>query len=360
MEDRPITISITAGAVVKTLVVLVIAWALYILRSEALIVVTAIVIASAVEPGVQGIVRHRIPRILAVIIVYFLLIAAFFVVFYFFLPSVLADFATFLSSLPGYLEAFNRTGAFDQYANILGIPAPSTISADEIMQGVRSAFNISGIFGNAVTAASQIFGGVFSFVLIFVFSFYFAVIETGVDDFLRIVTPKSHQAYVQGLWRRSQHKIGLWMQGQLILAVIMGVLVFLGLTILGVPHALVLAVIAAVFEIIPVFGPTLAAVPAVTIAFVSGGAVMGLGVVALYVIFQQFENHLIYPLVVTRVVGVPPLLVILALIAGGELAGFLGIILSVPAAATLQELVKDIESGKLTWTRGEHEHHGHA
>jgi len=67
----------------------------------------------------------------------------------------------------------------------------------------------------------------------------------------------------------------------------------------------------------------------------------------LYAVLQQFENHLIYPLVVTRVVGVPPLLIILALIVGAELAGFLGILLSVPAAAVIQELVRDIESGKL-------------
>jgi predicted PurR-regulated permease PerM len=178
-----------------------------------------------------------------------------------------------------------------------------------------------------------------------------------VDDFLRIVTPKPQQSYVLSLWRRAQEKIGLWMQGQLLLGIIMGVLVFLGLTILGVKHALVLAVVAAVFEIIPVFGPTLSAIPAVTIAFVDGGATLGFLTVALYVIAQQFENHLIYPLVVTRVVGVPPLLIILALICGGELAGFLGIILSVPIAATIQELARDIESGRLQreMTRVHHE-----
>lgn len=172
------------------------------------------------------------------------------------------------------------------------------------------------------------------------------MVDTGVDDFLRIVTPKPQQHYVLGLWRRAQEKIGLWMQGQLLLAVIMGVLVFLGLTILGVKHALMLALIAALFEIIPVFGPTLAAIPAITIAFVDGGASLGFLTVGLYVIAQQFENHLIYPLVVTRVVGVPPLLVILALICGAELAGFLGIILSVPIAAIIQELARDIETGR--------------
>jgi predicted PurR-regulated permease PerM len=116
---------------------------------------------------------------------------------------------------------------------------------------------------------------------------------------------------------------------------------------LGVPHALVLAVITALFEIVPVFGPILSAIPAIAVAFAAGGLSLGLITIALYVIAQQFENHLIYPLVVTRVVGVPPILVIIALIVGAQLAGFLGIILSVPAVATLQELVRDYESGRL-------------
>ena len=339
-------ISITAGTVLKTVLILVGAWLLFTLRDIVLVVVTAIVIASAIEPGVRALVRNRIPRILAVIIIYLLLFTLFFGLFYFFFPSVLEDFATLISALPTYLDTFTRAGAFDAYANILGIPAPSAISANDIMMNIRSAFDISGTFGNAFSAVARIFGGVFSFVLIIVFSFYFAVLETGVDDFLRIVSPKKYQSYILDLWSRSQRKIGLWMQGQLILAVIMGVLVYLGLTILGVKHALLLAVVAAVFEIIPVFGPTLAAVPAVLIGFVDGGFPIGIAVIVLYIIFQQFENHLIYPLVVTRVVGVPPLLVILALIVGAELAGFLGIILSVPVAAVIQELARDIETGR--------------
>jgi len=117
--------------------------------------------------------------------------------------------------------------------------------------------------------------------------------------------------------------------------------------ILGIRHALLLAVFAAFFELIPVFGPTLAAVPAVLIAFADGGVTMGIIVIFLYVIIQQFENHLIYPIVVTQVVGVPPLLVILGLIVGWHLAGFLGIVLSVPMAAVLQELVRDLNQGKM-------------
>lgn len=346
MSDRHINISFSTGTVLKTLIILALAWLLWVLRDVALIVLTAIVISSAVEPGVRVFLRQGMPRILSVLSVYLLLFGVFFILFYFFFPSVLEDFATFVTSLPSYLEYLTRAGAFDTYTSILGLPSPTAITSDEIMTSIREAFG-AGEYSNAFSAASQIFGGVFSLILIVVFSFYFAVVETGVDDFLRIVTPKSHQAYVLGLWRRSQHKIGLWMQGQLILAVLIAVLVYLSLTILQVPHALFLAVIAGVFEIIPVFGPILAAVPGVAIAFVSGGPIFGALIAGVYILIQQFENHLIYPQVVTRVVGVPPLLVILALIIGAELAGFLGIILSVPAAATLQEFVSDMEAGRL-------------
>jgi len=259
----------------------------------------------------------------------------------------LEDFGSFVSSLPGYLDAFSKADAFNQYAQILGVANPAGISSTDIMQNIRDSLSISSTFSNAFTAVSTIFGGVFSFMLIVIFSFYFAVIETGVDGFLRIIVPKTEQEYVLGLWKRSQRKIGQWMQGQLILALLMGIFVFLSLMTFRVPHALVLAFIAAIFEIIPVFGPTLAAVPAVLIGFATGGALSGAGIALLYIVLQQFENHLIYPLVVTRVVGVPPLLVILALIVGGELAGFLGVILAVPLAAIIQELAKDVESGVL-------------
>ncbi len=355
--DSETTISITAGTIVKAICILVLAWFLYAIRDIVLIVLTAIVIASAVEPGVAALSNRKVPRIIGVIAIYVCIFAVGFVIFYFFVPSLLTDFAIFVASLPNYLDTFTRAGTLDQYAQIFGLPQPSTITASDLWAGISGAFNLNTVFGNAVTAATTIFGGLFSFVLIVVFSFYFAVIETGVDDFLRIVVPRKHLKYVLGLWRRSQHKIGLWMQGQLLLGLLMGVLIYLLLTIFGVPNALVLAVIAAVFEIIPVFGPILAAVPAVMIAFVAGGVTLGVITIFIYVIAQQFESQLIYPLVVSRVVGVPPLLVILALIIGGELAGFLGIILSVPAAATIQELVKDIESGRLQRHEEEVEKH---
>lgn len=346
MDGRPVSISITTGTIIAAVVVLAGTWFIWELRELILVLVTAVVIASAIEPAVVFLRRKRFPRVLAVLMIYVLIFATFFGIFYFFVPSVLSELTTFIASLPVYLEALDRISAFDEYARILGAPPPD-LSQIDLMTGLRGSLEAAGAFGNALTAIASIFGGVLSFILIIVFSFYFAVIETGVEDFLEIVASRKYRAYVLDLWRRSRHKIGLWMQGQLLLAVIMGVLVYLVLTILGIKHALLLAFIAAVFELIPVFGPTLASLPAVLIGFVDGGFIMGLIVIGVYVLLQQFENHLIYPLVVTRVVGVPPLLVILALIVGAQLAGFLGILLSVPIAATIQEFVNDIRERRI-------------
>ena len=107
-----------------------------------------------------------------------------------------------------------------------------------------------------------------------------------------------------------------------------------------------MALLAAAFEIIPIFGPILAAIPATIIGLIDGGVTMGLLVVGLYVLIQQFENHLIYPLVVRKVVGIPPIIVILAVIVGFKLAGVLGVILSVPIAAVLVELLDDVQRDK--------------
>lgn len=344
MPEKDFTISITTGTIVKTLVVLAGAWLLFYLRDLVLVVLTAVVIASAMDPAVRAFMRWKVPRIAAVIILYLLVIGFIAGMFYVFVPSLLGDFTGLISSLPNYLDLLNRIGAYNQYADIFGLPSAANLSPSDLVAQAQESFHLSGIFGNAFGAAASVFGGLFSFVLIFVLSFYFTMSQTGINDFIYVITPRKYRAYMLDLWERSKKKIGLWMQGQLLLGVIMGVLVYLGLTILGIEHALLLAVLAAFFELIPVFGPTLAAVPAILIGFAGGGLTMGLLVIALYIILQQFENHLIYPLVVTKVVGVPPLLVILGLIIGAKLAGFLGILLSVPVVATLQELVRDMSS----------------
>jgi predicted PurR-regulated permease PerM len=135
-----------------------------------------------------------------------------------------------------------------------------------------------------------------------------------------------------------------------LLGVIVGVLVYLILAVVGIPHALLLACLAAAFELIPVFGPVISSVPAILIAFADRGLGTGLLLVGLYIIIYQFESQLFYPLVVKKIVGISPIIVILALVIGAKLAGVLGAVIAVPLSAALMEYVHDVEKRK----KGEH------
>lgn len=342
-------IQISAGTIIKAILIGIVFFAFYYLRDIALVVLLAIIIASAVEPGTQWFLRRRVPRILAVLLIYFSAVMFMVGAFYFLFLPLLNQSATFLSTLPGYLGELQVWNPLQDSA---------LFSSDSAVQGFSKNFSlaqivdqinttVSSLSNGLFTTASTIFGGVLSLILVIVLSFYLSVESDGVTNFLRIVTPAKNEKYVISLWKRSQHKIGLWMQGQVILAVIVAMLVFLGLTLLRVENALLLAVLAGIFEIIPIFGPILAAIPAVTLALVTDGMTSALLVIGLYIIIQQFENQLIYPLVVRKIVGVPPLVSILALIIGGKLAGFVGLLISVPIVTMLIEFLNDIEKAKL-------------
>jgi predicted PurR-regulated permease PerM len=342
-------IQIGLGTILKAVLVVLVLVIFYYLRDILLVVLLAIIIASAVEPGAQWFLRRGVPRILAVLLIYFVAVVSLVIMFYFLFLPLLSQSATFLSSLPSYLgqlQVWNPLQNNDLLSSNSAIQGFSqTFSLSQIVEQINTYVNnfSQGFF----STASTIFGGVLSFLMVVVLSFYLSVESDGVSNFLRIVTPAKNEKYILNLWKRSQHKIGLWMQGQVVLSIIIAMLVFLGLTLLQVNNALLLAVLAGMFEIIPLFGPILAAIPAVTLTLVTNGMASALIVIGLYIIIHQFENQLIYPLVVRKIVGVPPIISILALIIGYKLAGFVGLLVSVPLTTMLIEFLNDVEKNKI-------------
>ncbi len=337
-------ISISTGTLIRIVVVLAIVIMLFFLRELVLIILTAVVIAAAVEPMTRWCTKYKIPRVLAVVGIYLLAFGLIFISIYIFIPPLFSDLSQLSQTLPDQITALGGSqSGVDPLSSITGGLAKS-FSLKDLVEAAQD--RIAELSGGLFQTGITIFGSAFSFIIVLVVSFYLAVQENGVENFLRIITPAKSEKYIINLWRRSQFKIGRWFKGQLVLGLIIGVLVYLGLTILGVRYALTLGILAAVFELVPFFGPILSAVPAILFGF-SDSVPMGLMVIGFYVIIQQFENHLIYPIVVKKIVGVPPLLVILSLIVGGQLAGFLGIILAVPVATVLMELADDLERRKL-------------
>ncbi|HET9641307.1 MAG TPA: AI-2E family transporter, partial [Candidatus Paceibacterota bacterium] len=291
-----------------------------------------------------------LPRFVSALLVYVLVFGSVFAILYFFFPPIVSDAAQFLAAMPQYLDAINVPSPFTSITNAAAASQP------QVQSFLSTLLSLQGIFTSSSASIVQLlitfFGGIFSLVLVIVLSFYFALQDTGVDDFLKLVLPVKFEEYAVDLWRRSQKKIGLWMQGQILLSLIVGILVYLGLLIIGIPYALLLSVFTAMAEIIPVFGSLIAGTVAVIVAYSDGGIALGAIVAGLYVVVNQFESNLIYPLIVKKIVGIPPLLVIVALIAGYTLAGFLGVLLSVPLAAVILEFIYDLDKRKRRLARG--------
>lgn len=340
-------VAISTGSWVRGAVVVALAYAVYQISGFILVLIASIVIASAIEPVTQWAKRRSIPRLPTVVSVYVL--AALFLAgfFYFLLLPLIGEVSSFIKTLTVYSNSIVNgnvlSGMFDT-PEILG-----TIDTKGLLTELNTYLNdFSNFLSQGVfSTVSKIFGGIVSFILMLVLSFYLAVQEDGIAKFLRTIVPLKHENYVVSLWKRSQLKIGYWMQGQLLLGVLVMVLVYIGLLIIGIPHALLLAVLAGVFELIPLFGATLAAIPAIFVAFTSGGMTTALIVALLYLLIQQLENHVIYPQVVKKMVGVPAMVSILAIVIGAQLAGFLGVLVSVPIAAIVIEFINDLEERKI-------------
>lgn len=344
--DKEIRVSITSGTIFTALLVVVGVYIFWLLRDLAVLVLTAIVIASAIEPGVAFFIRYRIPRFVAALLVYVLVFGSVFSILYFFFPPIIRDAAGFLSAMPQYLDTIHVTTPFSTASSATVV----VDSQSQTQSFVQALLSLQSIFTSTSASILQLFvtffGGIFSLILVIVLSFYFALQDTGVDDFIRLVMPVRYEEYYVDLWKRSQKKIGLWMQGQILLSVIVGILVYLGLLIIGIPYALLLAVFTAAVEIVPIFGSLLSGVVAVAVGYSNGGVAIAAIVAGLYIVVNQFESNLIYPLIVKKIVGIPPLLVIVALIAGYTLAGFIGVLLSVPVAAVLLEFITDFDKRK--------------
>ena len=338
-------IHISSGSIVRVLLLITLFFLIFYLRQTVMVFLAAVVIASAIEPAVNWGQKHRVPRILGVIIAYVLIIVFFAGVIYFLIPPLLSELLSLINVAPHYFDysLFGGEAAFQGLKSTVETLA-GHMSLKDALTSFGSAISTgdgSGA-GGFFQTASAVFGGITSFLIIFVISFYLSAQSDGVEKFLQLITPRKNERYVLDLWRRTKRKIGYWLQGQFVLGVFVGLLVFIAMSIVGIRHALLLGVFSGIFEIIPVFGPIFGAIPGIMIALLDGGLTLGLLVAGLYTAIQQFESNIMYPLVVKKIVGIPPLLVILSLIIGFQLGGFLGAILAVPMATALVEYFDDV------------------
>jgi len=169
--------------------------------------------------------------------------------------------------------------------------------------------------------------------------------ENAIKKLVWSIAPEKHQVYVMQLINRIQKKIGLWLRGQLILCLVIFVLSYIGLLILGVKYALMLALIASITELVPYIGPIIGSIPAVVLAFAQS-PMLAVFVVALYYGIQLVESNILTPKIMEKAVGINPIISIVALLVGFKVAGVVGAILSIPVATAVSVFVKDVFDSK--------------
>jgi predicted PurR-regulated permease PerM len=347
-NNKNVRFSISNGAIIRVMLFGLLFYALFKLTNLILIILTSIVVASFVVYMVSKMNKYIKNRTASVILIYVISIAIIVGLLSVFVPVFITEMSDLVGQLGKYIPDSSILNSF-QVDTISGAKTVvSTISQNaslgDVIKSTQSLVNsLSGgffsIFGTA-------FGGLLNLLLIFIISFYLSITEKGIENFLRIVTPDKSEEYLINLWQRTEHKIGLWMQGQMLMGVIVGVLAYLGLTIIGVKYSLVLALMVIVAELVP-FGLVIATIPALLFAYLDGGIIISVITLGFYLILGQFETYLIYPLIVKRATGISPLVVILSVLIGAELAGIWGVFLAVPTAVCLIEFFDDLEKKKI-------------
>ena len=195
--------------------------------------------------------------------------------------------------------------------------------------------------GNIVAISSTILSSILLVLTIFVLTFYLLL---DWNKFIRLTaSPFSgkQEKRVINVISKIEKGLGRWLRGQLALSFIVGTLTFVGLQVLGIPYALPLALIAGILEIVPIIGPILSSIPAILVALTIS-PIMALATGALFLLVQQFENHLIVPTIMSKVIGLQPPIIIVALLIGAKIAGVGGVFLAPPTLIIIKIIVSEI------------------
>lgn len=305
-----------------------------------LLLIGAIIFASAVQPYVTSLNKRGIPRGIAIILIDILLLIALIILFVISIPPLITFLINVVQS--GVLtekltQLTTRLTIFgwDQFQVLIPVfSLPSQLNALIAQTGDE-------VQRQAWTMTQSTLVGIGQAILLFTMSFYWITSRERTLALILLLSPKVQRQRVHAIWNDIEFRLGAYVRGQVILMVIIGLASYVGLLLLGVPNAPALALIAGITEAIPLVGPLIGAVPAVVIGF-TVSPLTGILVAVLYGVIQGLENNVLVPKIMSSNVGLNPLVIIIAIVAGSTLNGIVGAVMAIPLAGALQVLAQHI------------------
>ncbi|MFA5995274.1 MAG: AI-2E family transporter [Patescibacteria group bacterium] len=350
LNQTPVQVNISSLTIIKIILVVLGLFFLWSIQEVIAMVFVAWILVFALEPLVSRMQRWHIPRAVSILLIYAVFLGIITAMVILLIPPLSAELASITNNFPQYMESLKANiDSIKQASADIGIFATIQTAADQAVNSVSSMTN--GIYNALATVVNSIV----ALVGILVITFYMLVEEEGIKKFLQSILPVNYQPYVIHKITQIQTRLSAWLWGELVLMLFVGTMVGVALQLAGVKYALVLGLLAGLTEVIPIVGPIIAAVPAVffSLVDVTAAPYKPLLIIAIYILVQQIENHLLVPKVMNKAVGVNPIVVLISLLIAAKLGGLVGIILAVPTVTIISIFLEDflnqrkIEQNKL-------------
>lgn len=321
-------------SLLASVALVVIAWHVLAAISHTLLIfVLAAVLAFILAPLVESLTRGGMPRPAAVGLVYLALAICLLLVGSLVSRPFLAQATLLLENWPTYVANLQaRQVELDQWLAGFGLGGVVGTLQAEVTRLTGAGGSL--LLGDSLRLLSSLASSVIDTIVVVVTSFYLLLVAPRARAAALSLVPASHHGKVTFVEESLVRVLGGYLRGQLLLAVSLAIIVTVGLQVLGMPYAIVLGVIAGLFELVPMFGPILGALPALGVALFQPYPMIW-WTLLFFIAVQQFENHVLVPRISGHAVGIHPLAAILALLAGLELGGLLGAMFAVPIAGFL-------------------------
>ena len=333
------TIDISWQSILRLFIVLLAFIAAWYFRQVIFIILLGFIVASLLDRPIDYFEGKWKNRWLATFIIYFIFLTALGLIACLFIPIFNDYIVGFLDFFPSWMNKGAFLELWQGWQSV-EFPIQNWLNLLGISQSQVSEFLLQS--GNLLT---KILGGAFSAFFVLLLSFFINTEKKGIEKAIRLICPNAYEDYAVHLWGRTRRKVGSWFFGQLILSGMVGGLVYLSLKILGVPQAEFLAILAALFDFIPYIGPLIIGFIAFLIG-VSQSFFLGISILIIFIIIQTIEGF-ISPILRAKTMKLNPLVIILAVLIGGKLAGVAGIIIALPLAAAAIGLIRDIQTGSI-------------
>ena len=311
-------------------------YVVYMLRNVLVLIVVAGFLAIGLDPGVRKLEGLGLKRGQAVAVIFVsatLFIVAFSAAV---IPPLVSQVATFATDLPSYIDDLAESNPrIEEWVTDNNVAEQLKSAAGDVPKVIGSSF------GNALGIAGSVAGALFNGLTIMVLTIYFSLSLSRIREGSMKLVPKSNRAQVKRFMDPVLEKIGGYIAGQVSVALLAGVLALVFMAAIGVPFPVALALWVSLSALIPLVGATLGAIPAVIVAFFTS-VPLGIATLVYFLVYQQIENYVIAPRIMTKAVDISPAAVLLAALIGGNLLGFVGALMAIPAAASIKLLVQQL------------------